>query len=101
MSRYVWRGGQFVHVQTGEPMHIPERDGICMPRVQGDIAEYRSPIDGTMITSRSERREDLKRNNCVEMDPPKRDKVFRTRKWAKGNRGEWDPNHRRTALTTP
>jgi len=95
VSRFVWRDGQFVDVQTGEAMAIPERSEICMPLIQSDIPEYRSPIDGKMITSRSERREDLKRNNCIEIDPPKRDKVFRTRKWAKGNGGEWDPNHRR------
>jgi len=40
-----------------------------MPAVISDIPEYRSPIDGKPITSRSERRDDLKRNNCVEWEP--------------------------------
>lgn len=47
-------------------MELPYRGQICMPRVQSDIEPYASPIDGRMITSMSERREDLKRNNCVD-----------------------------------
>lgn len=50
-------------------MPIPARDGICAPQVISDIDEYASPIDGRPITSRSHRREDLKRNNCVEFEP--------------------------------
>lgn len=50
-------------------MPMPERDGICMPTVVSDIPEYRSPIDGRPITSRTHRREDLLRNNCVEYEP--------------------------------
>lgn len=44
-----------------------QRNGkIALPYVLGDIPEYTSPIDGNVITSRSQRREDLKRNNCVD-----------------------------------
>lgn len=39
------------------------------PMVFGDIEEYRSPIDGKLITSRSHRREDLKANDCVPWEP--------------------------------
>lgn len=39
-----------------------------VPQVMRDIAEYRSPIDGTAITSRSARRYDLEKNNCREWD---------------------------------
>ncbi len=69
MSAYVWRNGAFVDKQTGEAMHKPFAGQVCMPTVISDIPEYRSPIDGKSITSRSERREDLKRNNCVEYEP--------------------------------
>lgn len=65
-QRFVWRGGRFVDRKTGEPMHVPERDGLAAPMICPDIPTYASPIDGRMITTRSERREDLKRNNCVE-----------------------------------
>lgn len=69
MSAYVWRNGQFVNKQTGAAMHKPFEGQVCMPTVISDIPEYRSPIDGKPITSRSSRREDLKRNNCVEYEP--------------------------------
>lgn len=42
---------------------------IAMPMIISDIPAYRSPIDGRVISSRSERRDDLKRNNCVEFEP--------------------------------
>lgn len=35
--------------------------------VMGDIKPYRSQIDGTLITSRSQHREHLKANGCVEV----------------------------------
>lgn len=68
-NTYVWRNGRFVDKATDEPMEIPERDGLVMPMVRSDIEPYASPIDGRMITSRSERREDLARNNCVPYEP--------------------------------
>lgn len=69
MGAYVWRNGAFVDKQTGEVMHKPFAGQVCMPTIISDIPEYRSPIDGQPITSRSARREDLKRNNCVEYEP--------------------------------
>lgn len=66
MAIYVRRNGRFVDKQTGEPMALPEDFVVCAPHVISDIPEYRSPIDGKLITSRSHRREDLKANNCVD-----------------------------------
>ena len=37
------------------------------PMVMVDLAPYQSMIDGTMITSRSQHREHLKRNGCIEV----------------------------------
>jgi hypothetical protein len=71
MARYVWRDGRFRDPATGDPMPMPAGDSICCPLVLSDIAEYRSPIDGRPISSRSTRREDLKRNDCVEAEPRK------------------------------
>ena len=71
MTTYVWRDGQFVDKRTGEPMHKPYEGQICAPMICPDIPEYRSPIDGSLISSRSARREDLKKNDCYEIDPPK------------------------------
>ncbi len=82
MPRYVRRDGAWRDPHTNEPMPIPERDGVCAPRVMSDIPEYRSPIDGKLITSRSQRRYDLESNNCVEADPPKRKKGYRNKRFA-------------------
>lgn len=81
--RYVWRDGCFRDPHTNEPMPIPEREGVCSPIVQSDIPDYRSPIDGKLIGSRSARRDDLKRNDCVEVDPrPKERRGYRNPRFA-------------------
>lgn len=72
MTRYVFRNGRFVHPTTGEEMYMPERGEICAPQVMRDIPEYMSPCGTGLITSRSHRREDLKRNDCVEAPPRKK-----------------------------
>jgi hypothetical protein len=82
MITYTWRDGCWRDRRTGEPMALPDGDAISAPRVQRDIAEYRSPIDGRPITSRSERREDLRRNGCVEVDPPRRPRGYRNARFA-------------------
>ncbi len=69
MTRYVFRGGQFVDPSTNEPMPLPDGDGVVMPMIASDIEPYKSPIDGRVIGSRSERRDDLARNNCVPYEP--------------------------------
>ena len=66
---YVFKNGQFVSKRSGESLPFDRFAAPCAPRVVSDIPEYLSPIDGTPITSRSHRREDLKRNNCVEWEP--------------------------------
>lgn len=68
MTRYVRRDGVMVDRATGVPMltEAQRMAPVQCPMVLSDIPEYASPIDGRMITSRSERREDLLRNNCVE-----------------------------------
>jgi hypothetical protein len=71
MTRYVWRDGCFRHPQTNEPMSVPDRDGLCMPTVRSDIQDYRSPIDGKLITSRSHQRYDLEKNDCVLSEKPR------------------------------
>lgn len=74
MARYVWKDGQFIDRESGSPMDRPFAGVIVMPAVLSDIPEYRSPIDGRLITSRSQRRDDLKRNGCVEYEPSMRPK---------------------------
>lgn len=71
MTLYIFRDGRYVDKRTGEPMLTDEDRAkpVQCPMIISDIPEYRSPIDGRLITSRSERRDDLKRNNCVEYEP--------------------------------
>lgn len=72
MPVFVWRGGRFVNKVTGEPMLTDAERAAPppTPTVISDIPEYRSPIDGKLITSRSYRREDLKANDCVPYERP-------------------------------
>ena len=42
---------------------------ICAPAVQVDIPAYQSPTSGKWITSRSQRREDMRAANCVDYEP--------------------------------
>lgn len=69
MATYKWTNGNWVDKSTGEPIHLPYEGQVVCPIVQSDIPEYRSPIDGKLISSRSTRREDLKKNGCVEWEP--------------------------------
>lgn len=56
--RYIQIDGKLVEITH---MPRPERKG---PYIMTDIRPYRSPIDGREISSRKQRREDLKRNEC-------------------------------------
>jgi len=71
MTTYVWRGNGWYDKRTGEMM-VLHGNAVCCPAVISDIQEYRSPIDGKLITSRSHRRYDLEKNGCVEAEPRKR-----------------------------
>ncbi|MBX4901653.1 hypothetical protein [Rhizobium bangladeshense] len=71
MAVYVRKNGVMVDKATGSPMLTDEDRAkpIAVPFVMSDIPEYRSPIDGRLIGSRTQRRDDLKRNGCVEYEP--------------------------------
>jgi hypothetical protein len=71
MARYVKRDGRWVSLTTGEAMLTEEqrRQPIACPTILSDIEPYRSPVDGRVVGSRSQRRDDLKRNGCVEYEP--------------------------------
>jgi hypothetical protein len=83
MARYVLKDDQWINRETGEPLKVDPNWTPQAPHVWRDIPEYRSPIDGQLIGSRSARREDLKRNNCVEIDPPKRPRGYKNERFAK------------------
>ena len=45
----------------------PERSDLPRPMLIRDIEPYQNMIDGKMISSRSQHREFLRRNNCIEV----------------------------------
>lgn len=83
MKRYVWRDGSFVEKATGLPMVVADENAVCRPMIIRDVPEYRSPIDGRPITSRSHQREELKRNNCILAEPMRKPREYRNPQFAK------------------
>lgn len=79
-------------------MSHPKRSSFPCPQIVSDIdargMEYVSPATGKMITSRAERREDLKRSGCREVDPSEHKPEYRQKKYAKrfgGSLDKWNP----------
>lgn len=91
ITRYVYRNGDFVNKETGEPMQ-PGGNGICAPRVQSDYQAYYSHASGKMIEGRKARRDDLARTGCREVDPSEGPKTCRSEKWARKLGLEHDPS---------
>ncbi len=73
MATYIWVNGQgWVPEDAYYATKYAERTNrsdLPAPTVRSDIAEYRSPVDGKLITSRSQRRDDLRAHGCVEWEP--------------------------------
>ena len=91
MTRYLWDGDRFVNRKTGEPMAAPDR--IALPSIVRDV-EYRSPLSRKLVTSRSQRREEMKIHGVREVDPGEFTPTYNTRKWAERQNGEHDPLQR-------
>lgn len=89
MARYVFRDGRFVDARSGEPMHVPERDGLCVPQVIADIEPYISPASGQYVSGRAAKRDDLARTNCIDANDAPRDPklmpkgTFKNKRFAK------------------
>lgn len=86
-ASYVWRDGKLVEKRSGEILQVRANAPLSCPQIIRDIQEYRSPIDGRVIGSRSERREDLKRNGCIEWDatasPTRGKREFKNERFAR------------------
>lgn len=75
-ARYkaVYRDGKlFAEYADGELTYLDptyqssKRSELSMPMVIRDIGEYRSPIDGAMITSRNQHRDHMRAHDVVEV----------------------------------
>ena len=78
MTLYRWNSDlmKLVDKKTGELMAIADDNAICAPHVWSDIGDYMSPVTDHSgihkpVGGRAAQREDLKRNGCYLMDPPK------------------------------
>lgn len=65
MPTYVLRSdGSLVDKATGAPLIVSKR--IAAPRIIPDIEPYRSPVSGEVIGGRAQKRDDLKKHDCVD-----------------------------------
>ncbi len=83
--------GTWLDKATGEPMRAPER--ICSPVVVKDVT-YKSPLSGKEITSRSQRREEMKRHNVREVDPGEFTPTYNSKKRADQARRDHNPREK-------
>ncbi|MSQ98127.1 MAG: hypothetical protein EXR85_02345 [Xanthomonadales bacterium] len=60
---WIYVGGREIEVTQKTPAVTP----AVTPQVMSDIQPYKSMADGSMITSRSQHREHLRRHNCFEV----------------------------------
>ena len=58
---YIYVNGELV--EKGSKEHYESLGPMVMPDIEGHI----SMADGTWVSSRSKHRENLKRNNCIEL----------------------------------
>jgi hypothetical protein len=59
---YVFRDGKVIPKSEAKPI-------VVAPHIWSDLPDYKSPLGTGVISGRAARREDLKRHNCVEVDP--------------------------------
>jgi len=56
-----YEGRGLYNKKTGWPIDMPQRDELCAPLIMADVSEHVAP-DGTVVSSKSTRREVCKRN---------------------------------------
>jgi hypothetical protein len=87
MSRYIWAQNEWMPADAYWEKRYAElthkRSELPAPTVISDIEEYRSPIDGKLIGSRKQRRDDLRAHGCIEWEPGIRQSVPNGRDKAK------------------
>lgn len=72
--RAVWKNGRLLAEYEGDRLVYlapeytsPKRSDLSAPMIVRDIAAYRSPVDNSVITSRSAHREHLKAHDLIEV----------------------------------
>lgn len=83
MPTYVMKQGLLVDKHTGERMPLPADWKPATPRILPDMEPFVSPVSGELIGGRAQRREDMKRHDCIDgRDIPRRPYVL-SEKYAK------------------
>jgi hypothetical protein len=83
MATYVMRNGLLVDKHTGERMPLPADWKPAKPQIMPDMEPFVSPVSGELIGGRAQRREDMKRHDCIDgRDIPRRQYVM-TEKYSK------------------
>lgn len=72
MARYVWDRAAQRLVDVTQAARVDSA-----PQIMPDIPAYKSPLGTGWITSRSHRREELKRSGCREVDPSEHRAAYR------------------------
>lgn len=68
--RLIWNGEHFVDPDKYYEQTINGKAStLPAPMIMKPMAEYRSPLGTGTISSRQQRKDDLKRGNCREIDP--------------------------------
>ena len=63
-----WEGAGLYHKKHGTAFPRTQRAELCAPMVMHDTPAYFSVVSSKWVEGRRERREDLKRTGCIEMD---------------------------------
>ncbi len=63
-----WEGEGPYHKRTGVRLPRTQRAELCAPMVVSDTPDYYSVVSDRWVSGRADRREDLKRTGCIEMD---------------------------------
>lgn len=69
-AHYVYRGGEVVYAVENGEVTVDKRGDVAQEAgyfVMGDIAPYKSMIDGSVISSRSTHRAHLRAHGCIEI----------------------------------
>jgi hypothetical protein len=82
-----FRPGKLYDKATGERMAVPRRRSLARPMLWSDMMEFESPMEeGKLITSRSHRREDMKKHDMVPWEPiDNRPRGYADRAFCKAN----------------
>ena len=91
-TTYIFRDGKMINKDD----YVPEpskRGDFATPMLKAPFEPYTSPIDGRPVMNMAQRREDLKRNDCIEWEPGIRQDV--SKNTIHKRNPEWSNKHNR------